>query len=436
MNYNIIDKFKIIKNNIDNNNYIESLLNNLLDYQIITKEEYNKIILKFMYLLSFTINKYNGGLMNSVKINTAININESNMYIIGLYLKNKKVEEAIDILKYNDIIDLYKISNNYIDNYINKVKFYYNMIKSNFIKNDNYFYNSTLYAGIKGFFKIYNKNYDARNKCITFDYDPFLPIFNLDGIEYLEEYIKYINYENIYCSKFKHNNIINLLNNVYLNYKDLPINIFEIVFLTSLLCKYQKINIYNLDCNLIDITKLYQDYNDNKDILINKLNQSFIELKKELKLKENEYINYSYKKILRNILFYCKSKSLNNILGRNKQKEILYYLENKMSNIKYNKLINKLNDFNGINKINYIINNINSILDLIDILNDVDFTSYELNILFSKLSLIDIMAIKKMDILRDNYILEELNKYLFTKDLDTQKIINNNYEFIKLIINE
>ena len=429
MNYKIIS-------NIDPNNYIESLLNNLLEHHHITKEDYNKIVLKFIYLLSILVNKYSGGLINSINIDIAKNINESNMWVIGLYLKNKPIDEIINILKYDDILNIYNLSNNYIDNYINNVKFKYNIIKVNFIKNDNYYYNSTLYDGIKGFFKIYNKSYDAKNKCLTFDYIPYLDIFNLEGIEYLNRYLEYINYENIYCNKFDNKKIINLLNNIYQNYEELPINIFETVFLISLLSKYQNINIYDLNSDLIDTNRIYRDYDSNKDKFIDNLNQSFIKIKEELNVKDNSYLNNSFNKMIKNILFYCNSRTLNNVLGRDKNTEILYYLKPQMNNIKYNKLVIKLNELDDTNKIDYLINNISSILDLIDLFNDVYFTSTELNILFSKLSNIDIMVIKKINILNNDYIIDILNKYLLTKNKYEQKIINNNFRLIKLVIQD
>ena len=43
MKYNITNIDQIIKNEIDDNNYVESLLYTTLKYQIISKEEYYKL---------------------------------------------------------------------------------------------------------------------------------------------------------------------------------------------------------------------------------------------------------------------------------------------------------------------------------------------------------------------------------------------------------
>lgn len=77
----------IIECEIDENDYIQSLVNTLLKYRVINNEQYEQIGLKFLKLLSFTIKKYTGELTSSVPISKAKNINTSNLYIIGLFLR-------------------------------------------------------------------------------------------------------------------------------------------------------------------------------------------------------------------------------------------------------------------------------------------------------------------------------------------------------------
>ena len=156
------------------------------------------IIFKFLELLKFKIEKYTGCLTSSVTIKTFKNINDSNLWIIGLYLKQYKKDKIIDILLKEDINNIYNKSEEYLKDKINKTKMFYNTIfKNNLIKTNNYFYNTTLKEGIKAFFKIYNFSYDACNINITADYEP-LNRPNLYGIEFISKYLEYINYENIF----------------------------------------------------------------------------------------------------------------------------------------------------------------------------------------------------------------------------------------------
>ena len=107
MKYNISNIDQIIKMEIDDNNYVESLLYTTLKYQIISKEEYEQIIFKLINLLSISIKKYTGELSSSVKTESSKNINNSNLWVIGLYLKNKELKESLAILKNENIIKIY-----------------------------------------------------------------------------------------------------------------------------------------------------------------------------------------------------------------------------------------------------------------------------------------------------------------------------------------
>ena len=436
MKYNISNIDQIIKMEIDDNNYVESLLYTTLKYQIISKEEYKQIIFKLINLLSISIKKYTGELSSSVKTESAKNINNSNLWVIGLYLKTKKLKESLAILKNEDIIKIYNYGKNILDNYISKTKFFYSMMKNSFIKNDNYFYNATLKDGIKGFFKIYNKSYDAKNICITVDYEAFLEKPKLYGIEFINKYLEYINYENIFCKKFNEEKIVNLLKKVYKKYEDLPINIFEIVFMSSLLCKYQNLNVLSLDIDKINIQSIYDDFDTNRQYFENNLKNSFIKLKKDLLIKDNYYLNNCFNKLLKNIMYYCDSKTLGNILGRNKIKELLYYVKEKMNNEKYKEVIQIIQESESFDKIDILMRSINSLLDLIDILYDIDFRDDELFNIFSRLQTIDIMAMKKIFSfnLDETHISRELNSYIMTKDVTLRQMINSNYEFITIII--
>ena len=107
-----------------------------------------------------------------------------------------------------------------------------------------------------------------------------------------------------------------------------------------------------------------------------------------------------------------------------------------MDNETYQKLIEKIHKSESINKIDILMENTNSLLDLIDILENIDFFSNELFNIFSRLQTIDIMAMKKIFSLNlnESYISRALNSYIMTKNVFEQQMINDNYEFITIII--
>lgn len=102
-----------------------------------------------------------------------------------------------------------------------------------------------------------------------------------------------------------------------------------------------------------------------------------------------------------------------------------------MSNDNYIKLIDELN--NAQNKIQLLLTKVNSLLDIIDLLEEIPFTSNELQELFSSLTLIEIMVLKQYFAAVDTSINDELNSYIMTKSSKDIKIILNNYRYISSI---
>lgn len=370
---------------IDKNNYIESLLEYGLNNNLISQNEYDFIINKIIELLEFKVKKYTAGLTNSILIRKLKSINISNLYVLGLCLKNRLIEESIIILLSEDIIELYIKSRKELEKRIEKIKLFYNVvILNNLVNTDNYFYNATLKQGIKGFFKLYNPDYMAYNINITVDYELFLFRPNSKGIEFIEEYLKYINIENIFCQKFDY----------VLSNKDLPISIYEMVFTKA----------------IIENTNGYDR---------NSLLKAYQKLKKEKKLN-NEYYDNSAVIIIDKIIFNYKNNTLEQI-----EKKITYKPNPKMNTLKYMQLIDELtNDMNG----DAIINNISSILDLIDIFDSFNIPTIELNKIFNSSNLVEIMVLKSYYSLCDSYIIKELDNFILHNN--NKIIILNNYKNI------
>ena len=199
----------VIKNEIDYNNYLTSLIELSLKYKLITKDIYNEINLKLYHLLKIILKKYTGELNYTISISEAKLINNSNIYLLGLYLKNKDIITSLKALTNKNLLSLYDKSKEYLISLVNKTKLFYNTIfKNNILNVDNYFYNITINEGITSFFKNYNTSYETDNHLINLDYNPYLKMTNLYGIEYISKVLEYLNYENIFCSKFKYQHII------------------------------------------------------------------------------------------------------------------------------------------------------------------------------------------------------------------------------------
>lgn len=303
----------------------------------------------------------------------------------------------------------------------------------NLIKTNNYFYNATLKDGIEGFFKIYNPSYDSESIFITLDYEPFIQRSNLRGIECIREYLYYINYENIFCNNFSYQKIDDLLRKIYINYKELPINIFEVIFTICIILKYLDISIYNLNVDDIDINVLYNNFRINRRKYYDDLKKSYIYLKEELKFDSNteNYLDKCSCIAIEKIVYYTKNNNLNILLGKKLNKDINYIPNPRMSDSKFNELVELIRKSSDQEKI-HIIRNIDSIFDVIDVLKSIELSLKELFNLFNNFKIIELMVLKKWynDNDDDSIIFLVLNKYICTKTIKYQNIINKNYDFI------
>lgn len=127
------------------------------------------------------------------------------------------------------------LENAYDNKMLNFIRVLYIKVKQNKLDVENEMYNGTILGGISGFLKIYNPDFKAQDMKITADY----PLYNnligkLDGVEFIKEYIYSIYLENIFCNKFQADKVKHLLYEYSYNFEKLVINIFEIVFLETI----------------------------------------------------------------------------------------------------------------------------------------------------------------------------------------------------------
>lgn len=421
---------KSIKNiTFNENNFIEDLLNYSLKNNLLTQNELKNILYKFYKLLIIQMQKSVGKHTSCLTINEAKNINNSNLWVIGLYIQNFDLNECLTILKNSDIYDLYLKSQKNIVKIIDKVKLFYNInVLNNILDINNKFYIGTLIYGIKGFFKIYNYVYDAENLCINYDYEPFLKLPISKGISYLKLYLEYINAENIFCKNFK---IKNMLEIVFKNYESIHINIFEYTFIFSLILELQNKDIKALNVLKIDLEKLYSmDLN----IISKNLNKSYKNLCKKIYLTSyaKDYLDKSFPFIKRKIIFLIKNKSFDYLLF-NKTNKIIYICTLPCKDGVLDKMLYDLNKLSDNEKLNYINKNVSSLIDYVNIMDNLYLSKKETYLLFDNLKISELMALKKFLIINNNDRVNELNEYICQKSENVKNIINKYYDDIEII---
>ncbi|MGN1333776.1 MAG: DUF6179 domain-containing protein [Anaerovoracaceae bacterium] len=107
-------------------------------------------------------------------------------------------------------------------------------ILKNLFNTPNVFYRSTIAGGISGFFKLYSPQFSAHEIHITADYPVCMGRPELEGVEFIEEYLSRIDAENAFCILFDSLAVHRLLLCLLPDYWRLPVNIFEPVLLSAL----------------------------------------------------------------------------------------------------------------------------------------------------------------------------------------------------------
>ncbi len=93
-------------------------------------------------------------------------------------------------------------------------------------------YNDTLLDGIEAFFVNYDIEFEPHEVPGSIDYPLAFDDWNVQGLNYIRNYLNNINIENRICNYFEQSSITNLLEQYgqmyHINYKDLLINVFEL----------------------------------------------------------------------------------------------------------------------------------------------------------------------------------------------------------------
>lgn len=432
-----IDRYSVIsKENLDSKFYFNSLLEEGLNCNLLDENEVERIQISCIELLAESIKKYTMGDSSSVKVEVAQEIMNSNLYTIGLYLKNfQYADDAIQELKSKSIFYLYDCGKKIINNKIMVAKNFHRKVLNTLIQNDNYTYNTTIVDGIEGFFKVYNKDFEADKIKITADYPVFNQVENLAGIEFIVKYLESIFYENLFCEKFSKEVINSLLLGFNEGYKDLVFNIFEKVFVNALGCVLVNEEVEKLDISKVQVEMIYQmlfdkDHNEITEIfhkvfniLIDKL-----EISNDFLIK---YLNIALDKVVVEVENCIKIDKLEMLFLQCKvqNEKVEVFFGSKMEDNKYREVVDELLScrFES-DRIDIINEELMSLADLEDVFLDAELTKNEFYAILSKLEVIEIAALVKkyiVDGCEDTEFVIYLKEYINDLGKDKKMLIKN-----------
>lgn len=181
---------------------------------------------QLLELLACKCDEWTRGESSSLPAEKAQDILTSIMYVISLARK-----EQSDNIPVSELFERGLVC-------VQKKLFSCHMLQRRILKNlfntPNVFYRSTIAGGISGFFKLYIPQFSAHEIHITADYPVCLGRPELEGVEFIEEYLSRIDAENAFYRLFDSMTVHRLLLGLSPDYAQLPVNIFEPVLLAAL----------------------------------------------------------------------------------------------------------------------------------------------------------------------------------------------------------
>ena len=147
---------------VDDRNYFSSLLEVSYTSGIIGERVFENIRNELIAVLADKCRKYTSNEIGSVRTELADELMKSIMVTIGIYLKSfEDNEKAINELINIGVKKCLECGENRLKRMVKSSRLFYEQLKNSAVNTDNEIYNSTLFGGLEGFFKLYDTEFFA-----------------------------------------------------------------------------------------------------------------------------------------------------------------------------------------------------------------------------------------------------------------------------------
>jgi len=222
---------------LNGSHYLLSLLEQGQRCGLLTDDWITAFQMDCVALLPRLVERSTQGASSSVPVEQGRSLMASVFYAIGLELKAcPSPDDAIDALKARPAASLHADGLARIRRRVLVARQMHRHLKHELFETPNVFYRATAVAGIAGFFKLYDPELGAQEIHITADYPVFVPVPDLEGIEFIERYLQHLICENRFLLGFAPDTVHHLLCGAGAGYADTPMNLYEPVLTTALGC--------------------------------------------------------------------------------------------------------------------------------------------------------------------------------------------------------
>ncbi|ODA41024.1 DUF6179 domain-containing protein [Desulfosporosinus sp. BG] len=395
----------IKRQNLNESDYFQSILQESYRLNLLSVTEYETIQVQSLQLLAKQVQRYTGGESSSVKVETAQSIMQSILYVIGSYLKTfPEAELGLAALKQKPLLELYQHGKKLITAQLASAKQLLIDIQTDGFITDNQAYNDTIQNAIPPFFTDYDVNFAAHDTPASIDYPLCNDKMDLVGIEYISNYLETLCLENKFLDLFPMPAISRLLQGFNDHHKDLLINIFGLVLTNALGCV-----LLGKTITLLNIEPKEREYLQQKLLnlshteLNNRLHKTLRQLCIDLDLSDRSLKNHMIGIIpdlsvrLKNALENNRLESIFISFKDNPLQSVLFEEGNKMDDELFRSIANEIKECRYVSdKIAIIQKEIHSISDFIDILGSYCIFDNEFTDIFQSLGDMELALLLKM----------------------------------------
>ena len=253
---------------VDDKKYFSSLLESCYAVGIIDESTIENIKNELIAVLADKCRKYTSNEMGSVRTEIADELMKSIMFTIGVYLKSfEDNEKAINELINTGVEKCLECGENKLKRMVKSSRLFYEQLKNSAVNTDNEIYNSTLFGGLEGFFKLYDTEFFAHEINITADYRTMIYPLGYHGIEFIRRYMEYIYIENKICKCFDEREIKRSLAYYAVDYessvRDMELNICSVVLANAAACYIAGEDIFSLNVSEAGKKKVLEYFSEN-----------------------------------------------------------------------------------------------------------------------------------------------------------------------------
>lgn len=376
--------------------YFQSLMEEACYCGLLSDKERSVMQTDLLLILAEQTDKWSRGESTSVPTEKAQEILSSILFVIGIQLKSYQTpEQAVDMLKSKPLEVLFENGLKLVRRKMVISRHLQKRILDNLLDTPNVYYRSTIADGINGFFKLYRPQFTAHEIHIMADYPVCMGRPELEGIEFIEKYLRCIQAENAFCVCFASQDIHHLLCGLTQDYRSVPLNIFESVLLSALGLIIRGRSPKRLDLTESDIVFLYRQFSGKSEKSVQeRLEKSLSQLNQEMEIPQvsMQYASLCISKLVGTILNAVKMKTLDKVflipVYPEQEPQIMLSYGDRMNDREYRKLVERILQTDGSkDKIALILKEVHSFADLLDILSDTELCANDLDLLINMLAL-------------------------------------------------